>query len=299
MTRSRERVFALLVPACVLVAGGYVAWAATRGGGAGEEAEATAPGAPRAVLPSRGPAVVYQHVVRDGDYAHVAILAGGKRTFAPLVCERVYAAAGRGLCLTGEDGLTGPRFKVAEFDAGFRVRHELTVSGLLSRARVSADGRYGSVTGFVTGHSYADGNQFSTTTTLIDMAHGGKLADLEQLRVTHDARAVTAQDRNFWGVTFARDSDRFYATMRTGGRTYLIEGSIRVDPESARRSPSRTRIVVDLPEPLGPRNPCTSPVPTVRSSPSSARVGPNVLTRPEVSIAAGMPAAPSSQRTAA
>jgi hypothetical protein len=227
MTRSRERVFALLVLACVLVAGGYVAWAATRGGGAGEEAEATAPGAPRAVLPSRGPAVVYQHVVRDGDYAHVAILAGGKRTFAPLVCERVYAAAGRGLCLTGEDGLTGPRFKVAEFDAGFRVRHELTVSGLLSRARVSADGRYGAVTGFVTGHSYADGNQFSTTTTLIDMAHGGKLADLEQFRVTHDGRAVTAQDRNFWGVTFARDSDRFYATMRTGGRTYLIAGSIR------------------------------------------------------------------------
>ena len=38
------------------------------------------------------------------------------RTYAPLVCERVYAAAGRGLCLTSEDGLTGPQFKVRLFD---------------------------------------------------------------------------------------------------------------------------------------------------------------------------------------
>ena len=37
---------------------------------------------------------------------------------------------------------------------------------------------------------------------------------------------VTAVDVNFWGVTFARDSDRFYATMATGGKTYLIEGSV-------------------------------------------------------------------------
>jgi hypothetical protein len=230
MTRSRERVFALLVVACVLAAGGYVTFAATRGGpgaGTGDETEAAAPGAPRAALPTGPGAVVYQHVVRDEDYAHVAILAGGKRTVAPLVCERVYAAAGRGLCLTGEDGLTGPRFEVKEFDSGFRVRHEITMSGLLSRARISADGRYGAATGFVTGHSYADGNQFSTTTWLIDMESGRKLADLEKLRVTRDGVAETAQDRNFWGVTFsAADSDRFYATMRTGDKTYLIEGSV-------------------------------------------------------------------------
>jgi hypothetical protein len=228
MTRSRVRVFALLVEPFVLVAGGDLAFAATRrgpGGVAGDETEATAPGAPRAALPD-GAGVVYQHVVRDDDYARVAILTGGKRVFAPIVCERVYAAAGRGLCLTGEDGLTGPRFKIKLFDSAFHVRHELTLSGLLSRARISPDGRYGTATGFVTGHSYADGNQFSTTTTLIDMASGKKLADLEKFRVTHDGKPVTASDRNFWGVTFARDSDRFYATMRTGGKTYLIEGSV-------------------------------------------------------------------------
>ena len=57
-------------------------------------------------------------------------------------------------------------------------------------------------------------------------------------------------------------------------------------PESARSIPSRTRIVVDFPDPLGPRNPCTSPVATSRSSPSSARVLPNVLTRLRTEMAA-------------
>lgn len=40
-----------------------------------------------------------------------------------------------------------------------------------------------------------------------------------------------------------------------------------------------------FPAPFGPRKPCTSPVPTVRSRPSSARVRPNDLTRPDTEIA--------------
>src|SRR5262245_25261999 len=44
------------------------------------------------------------------------------------------------------------------------------------------------------------------------------------------------------------------------------------------------RMVVVLPAPLGPRNPCTSPTDTDRSSPSRARVAPKVFTNPEASI---------------
>ena len=43
-------------------------------------------------------------------------------------------------------------------------------------------------------------------------------------------------------------------------------------------------MVVDLPDPLGPRKPCTSPASTVRSSPSRARTVPNFLTRPRISM---------------
>src|SRR4051794_35351511 len=59
-------------------------------------------------------------------------------------------------------------------------------------------------------------------------------------------------------------------------------------PASARSRPSRIRRVVDLPAPLGPRKPCTSPVSTVRSRPSSARVRPKFLTSPDTEIAAVM-----------
>ena len=61
---------------------------------------------------------------------------------------------------------------------------------------------------------------------MIDMATGAKIADLEQFTVFRGSKQVTAVDVNFWGVTFARDSDRFYATLATGGKTYLIEGSV-------------------------------------------------------------------------
>src|SRR6266540_1717870 len=44
-------------------------------------------------------------------------------------------------------------------------------------------------------------------------------------------------------------------------------------------------MVVVFPAPLGPRKPWTSPVLTVRSRPSSARVGPNVFTRPDTAMA--------------
>src|SRR6267378_3742178 len=39
------------------------------------------------------------------------------------------------------------------------------------------------------------------------------------------------------------------------------------------------RIVVDLPAPLGPRNPSTSPLPTSKETPSTARFGPKDLLR--------------------
>src|SRR5258708_10598958 len=39
------------------------------------------------------------------------------------------------------------------------------------------------------------------------------------------------------------------------------------------------RIVVDLPAPLGPRNPSTSPFPTSKETPSTARFGPKDLLR--------------------
>src|SRR5947199_277307 len=49
-------------------------------------------------------------------------------------------------------------------------------------------------------------------------------------------------------------------------------------------SPSRIRIVVVLPEPLGPRNPVTRPSATLKSSRSTARTSPYRLVSSETSI---------------
>src|SRR4029077_8699380 len=51
-------------------------------------------------------------------------------------------------------------------------------------------------------------------------------------------------------------------------------------PPSLRSRPSRMRMVVVLPAPFGPRKACTSPVPTSRSSPSSATTRPYRLVSP-------------------
>jgi hypothetical protein len=85
----------------------------------------------------------------------------------------------------------------------------------------------GATTGFVVGHSYADDN-FSTKTVLIDMERGKVLADLEKdFTVTKDGKRFKKVDFNFWGVTFTRRAGRFYATLGTGKKRYLIEGDTR------------------------------------------------------------------------
>jgi hypothetical protein len=150
---------------------------------------------------------------------------GGGRTLAGMDCARVYFAGGRGLCVARSKRLTAG-YRAEVFGPDLKVSHTLEIAGLPSRTRVSPDGRYGAVTTFVAGHAYSSPGSFSTQTTLIDLATGSRIADLEDFTVTHDGRQVTALDVNFWGVTFARDSDRFYATLATGGRTYLIQGSV-------------------------------------------------------------------------
>jgi hypothetical protein len=216
----------VLVGACVLAA--VVAIVA---GIRARDSDGAVSAAARDALPAARaagrPMVVFRSLAHRGQ---VVISAAGRPAAAPtttaLHCDRVYFSGGRGLCLVRGGGFAAG-YRAEVFGPDLRVRHALGVTGIPSRARVSPDGRYGAVTLFVTGHAYADPGSFSTQTTLIDLATGSKIADLEQFTVLRGSRQVTALDVNFWGVTFARDSDRFYATLATGGKTYLIRGSVR------------------------------------------------------------------------
>jgi hypothetical protein len=146
-----------------------------------------------------------------------------------LSCGRIYYAAGNGLCLIQDvdtsDPLAPSIVWVTLFGADFEPRHQFSVEGILSRARVSPDGKYAAYTVFVTGHSYQDANM-STATVLLDTATGASLGNLEEFETWKDGQVFRAPEFNFWGVTFAQDSNVFYATLRNGNTTYLVQGDV-------------------------------------------------------------------------
>ena len=163
-------------------------------------------------------------------------------------CLRFYEAGGSGLCLTV--ARSGVDFRAKILDRAGNVRNTLTLTGVPSRARVAPNGRLGAMTTFVTGDSYTTPGQFSTRTTILNLAKGKPLVELEKFKVTKDGQRIRSQDFNFWGMTFAKDSDEFYATLATGGHHYLVHGRVstrslevlRDNVECPSLSPDGTRI---------------------------------------------------------
>jgi hypothetical protein len=254
--RQRQIAFLAIVAACVVIA---VVFVAVSGGG-------SVPGAPRAAAPDSGKrlanavpahnAVVFRSLDRADpkNYGHIAWAPLDRpesvRSVAGLGCERVHFAAGRGICLV-KAGKLGDRVKARLLGPDLRPTGEVDLPGVASRARIAPDGRYASVTTFVSGHSYADVGAFSTRTSLIDMRSERELGDLEEFAITKDGSSFDSIDFNFWGVTFAKDSNRFYATLASGGKTYLVEGDVKARTATVLRenvecpslSPDGTRIV--------------------------------------------------------
>jgi hypothetical protein len=147
----------------------------------------------------------------------------GPRVATQLPCERVSFAAGHGFCLHTVPGLF-PRYTAAVLDGALRPVASIKLEGRPSRTRTSADGRVGAITVFVFGDNY--GAPFSTRTTLVDMSSGDVIGELEQFSTWRDGARFRASDFNFWGVTFSTDPNIFYASLRTGGSTYLVRGEL-------------------------------------------------------------------------
>lgn len=143
-----------------------------------------------------------------------------------LTCERVYFAAGRGLCMGV--AASGVDYTGAVFGPDLQTTGSIPLAGLPSRARVSSDGRYGAMTVFVSGDSYLESSTaFSTRTYVVEMATGKTVGQLEQFSVSKDGKPFEGADFNFWGMTFDPDnSGRFYATLASGEHHYLVEGSV-------------------------------------------------------------------------
>lgn len=250
MSRGRRLALALIAALCVAGGGAYLLLAALNPN------PVTADAWPLAGVEPASPAgaqLMVRAVDRDDRALNgrvFVVKAGRPRPPAgeDLACARVYFAAGRGLCLsTAESGVS---YEATIVDPVLRPLHRIPLAGLPSRARISRDGRYGATTVFVNGHAYLSAGGFSTATTIVDMRSGERLGNLEEFAVSKDGRAFDAVDFNFWGITFAADSDRFYATLRSGGEHYLVQGSVaerrmrvlRDGVECPSLSPDGTRI---------------------------------------------------------
>lgn len=228
---QRVQLFFGLVVVCLLASVGYALFA--RGRAVQQQASIVASDAPAdpQVLASvmAKPHVVYLYSPTGDQYRRVAIAPldqPDKQYLTPLQCQRLYAVQGDGLCLGNNyvGGITSS-YNAYTFDSTFQPRQTFQQAGIPSRVRLSPSGQFGSMTLFVAGHSYADG-AFSTATTLVDTASGATLANLEQFTVTRDGATLSAPDFNFWGVTFTSDNNRFYATLGSASKTYLVEGDL-------------------------------------------------------------------------
>ncbi|NKE58316.1 hypothetical protein FXN61_16390 [Lentzea sp. PSKA42] len=228
------------IAAILVVVGGTAAYVVTAAGDANEPA---------------GTEHVSQAKVGDllfvdlaGGQNRVEKLAGsGARTPTDIACQRFYAASGTSVCLK----LAGPGPSyAAEVSRDGKPVKSVALPGIPSRAKVSRSGNVVSWTSFVTGDSYSVPGGFSTRTGFLDVRTGETVESLEHFTATVEGSVLTARDVNYWGLTVGSDDRTFYATLASGGFTWLVKGdlaaktvtSLRRDAECPSLSPDGTKV---------------------------------------------------------
>lgn len=174
---------------------------------------------------------------------------GKKPQLSGLKCDRFAVAKQTAVCLAVRPGTLPAVTDVLVLDDHLAVRHTESLPGTPSRARVSPDGKRVYWTLFVTGDSYAQ-TGFSTRAGLYEVDTGRLVKTIEELPVFKDDQRYFAPDVNYWGITFAPDGNRFYATLGSKGQTYLVEAdyrhyrgkTLRENVECPSLSPDATRV---------------------------------------------------------
>ncbi|MFE9747532.1 TolB family protein [Saccharothrix saharensis] len=182
-----------------------------------------------------------------GRVEQVRLAEPAARGATPMTCQRVYRAGGTTVCLK----LAGPGpTYAAEVSRDGAVVRTVPLPGVPSRAKVSASGQVVTWTSFVTGDSYAVPGGFSTRTGFLDLGAGEAVESLEGFTAVVEGQPHAAQDVNYWGLTVAGDDRTFYATLASGGYTWLVKGdlaerrleSLRRDAECPSLSPDGTKV---------------------------------------------------------
>ena len=233
--QGRQKIFAWIVVSCTALAIGYTSWVILRANTGTSQVEAQGQGTPLSMEGSNELQAIQEqpHLLfvnmEAPNVGQIKVegldAEAPQRVSTTLACERVHYAAGNGICLMYDRADLAQLVTVTLFDSDFKASHQLTTNGLISRARVSPDGKYAAFTVFVTGHSYMDADM-STATVLIETATGTNLGNLEEFETWKDGQLYQAPEFNFWGVTFAEDSNLFYATLQNRSKLYLVQGDV-------------------------------------------------------------------------
>lgn len=206
----------------------------------------------RLATPPKAPYLIVQSTRSDASFGKLLLVPAdapdGPAFEASLSCNRVAFAESRGVCLVTEEQDSSVHYAYV-FNEQFERLHKIRLAGVPSRARVSPDGRLAAVS--VSEHT--DHNplvDFIARTIIID-TDTGTSTDLRDFRYTQDGRLSRVGDIGIWGLTFAADSNRFFATLQIRKTNYLVEGDVgkrtvrvlRAGIECPSLSPDNTRIV--------------------------------------------------------
>lgn len=226
---QRQRLLLVVLITAVLLgsAGVYIAFAS-----ADYRSRAETPSEATTVI-SHTPATIHAGSIAfrntaDGQgYGLVAIVPlsdpQGPRQLTDVACDRVSAASGIASCLHTDRGVV-TTFAASQYDMNWNATTSWPLAGVPSRTRISPDGSLISTTAFVTGHAYAV-TGFSTQTEIRSSA-GADYGNIEDFATTVNGEQLVAADRNIWGVTFADNDNTFYATIASGGNTWLARGDL-------------------------------------------------------------------------
>jgi hypothetical protein len=225
--KARSRRGARAVAAAGLAGAILAGTAACAAGAPAVTPDATAATSSGWRLPS-GERIVFRDTEKGSHYGTVASVPlghpSGERATSPLACERVYATRDALSCMSkASTNPVGYRETLYGAD-GTRIKF-WPLPGAPSRTRLSPDSKIAAWTAFVDGESYAN-VKFSTQTIITDL-YGTYYGPLDAFTFLLDGAPYGALDLNFWGVTFAKDGNTFYATAASAGRTWLVRGNLR------------------------------------------------------------------------
>lgn len=248
---QRARVVVIAVLAVVLIVATTFYITRSRSAIGEQSATATAQTTRPVTGVESGPRIIFRNTALGPSYGRVAMVPladpGGARAITSLECDRVFSDGTKTLCLASDRGVL-TTYSAKVYPAAGGTPTDIPLTGSPSRARLSGDGSLSATTSFVSGDSYAQVG-FSTRTVVTHLTTGAT-QDLETFTLIDDGRRISPTDRNYWGVTFAKDDDSFFVTVAFGGKTHLAQGklstktveTIRTAAECPSLSPDQTRV---------------------------------------------------------